>query len=96
MNTHSNGTSGLRGWTRAALSVLAVFLFSGPAAAFCADDGPESVIACCSKAYADRDTTAWADLLAPDFVSVDKAHPEEPLDRPTELQITKKMFKDPM
>lgn len=90
-------------WSRRSLTVLpaaALIILMLPlancwAGARCATDGPESVLACCSRAYSARSVEAWGELLAPDFTSVDLAVPEEEINREEELAITANLFKDP-
>jgi hypothetical protein len=83
----------LFGWLALGLTTLTLPFSSLQARAICATEGPESVLACSSRAYAARDLGAWEELLAPDFTSVDLTVPEETINRAQELEITKNIFK---
>jgi hypothetical protein len=60
---------------------------------FCAGDGPQSVLACYSAAYAARDSAAIAALYAPDYASTDLRAPgAADFDYQTSVTIAAHMF----
>jgi hypothetical protein len=63
--------------------------------AYCAADGPESVLQCLAEAYADRDVDALRALLADDFVLV-LGEESNSWGVDTEMAMHQKMFDSPI
>lgn len=62
----------------------------------CAGDVPESVLQCYSTAYAERDSSMYAALLAPDFVLALSTHAGgDDCDYACTMEITCRMFRAP-
>jgi hypothetical protein len=79
--------------------LAAVFVLFGslslvrPALSACATDGPESVLRCLQKAYAERDVRVIEELLASDFVFKIGSR-GSPKDRAWDLMVYSKFFGD--
>jgi hypothetical protein len=77
------------------LCIGALFLLSVPPAAetLCIGDAPECVLQCYSTAYAERDSSMFAALLAPEFVHVDSTRAGgDDCDYGCTLRIISRMF----